>query len=85
LKDKWGCEKRASKPVIIEEENGIQYNYWNCPIQFVTKSVWEFYKRYCHQKRFPSSPMPRYEDMSPKFIRAYIYFETKMTEYREKE
>jgi len=70
----FGCEEKAVKPVEIEEVDGVTYNYYSCPLQFIAPNVWEFFKLYKYAKDFPGG-MPHYEDTCPRFIQAYQYFE----------
>jgi hypothetical protein len=83
-KQLFGCEKKARKYVECEQENNLEYLYWNCPVTFVPKSVREFIKVYKYYKDFPSATMPKFEDCSPKFIRAVNYLESKKNEYLSK-
>ena len=80
-KQLFGCTKKAKKYVEVEQENNVEYFYFNCPLQFVSNSVWEFITVYKYTKDFPSSPMPKFKDCNPKFLQAVNYFESKINEY----
>jgi len=71
---------------LREEEDGVAYIYYNCPINFIPKSVWDFCNIYDYYREFSSAPMPSIKDVSYKFWIAYKYFTSKTNEYsREKD
>jgi hypothetical protein len=80
-KQLFGCTKKAKKYVECELHEGKEYFYWNCPIQFIPKGIWQFMKIYKYQKDFPSAGMPSYKNVNPKFIDAINYLENKVNEY----
>lgn len=79
----WGCEKKTlmPDPVLVEEINGIEYRYWNCPIKFIPDSIWQFITLYDYQRSFPSAPMPKRDNVSKRFLLAYLYYESKYNEF----
>jgi len=84
LKKVWGCQGRPRKPEI-EIEEGVEYHYLNCPLHFVSPSIWEFIRRLDYYEAFPNAPIPSFENVSPKFLRAYNYYESKKAEIRERQ
>jgi len=81
----FGCTEKAKKHVEVEQENGIEYYYYNCPLQFVTNNVWDFMKEYKYHKDFPSAGMPSFRNCNPRWILAVNYLETKISEYSRKD
>ena len=55
--------------------------YWNCPIRFIPDNVYGLVKKYDAIKLLPNMPLPKYSEISPRFMRAIQYFETKSNEY----
>ena len=80
----FGCTEKASRPTEAEEHEGMQYIYWNCPLQFVAPNIWEFFKVYKYMKDFSGAIMPAYKDLNPRFLQAYQYYETQKNLYLSK-
>ena len=78
----WGCVDRTemAEPTFQEEERGIIYRYWNCPIKFVPMNIWKFLEVYDYYKQFPSAPAPSFENVSRRFLKAFQYYESKFNE-----
>jgi hypothetical protein len=77
----FGCAERAKKYVEVEEENGKEYLYWNCPLHFVSGNVWLFLRELKYHRDYPSAGMPNYRNCNPKWIDAVNYYENKIAEY----
>jgi hypothetical protein len=70
----FGCIEKANRPTETEELDGIEYKYWNCPLQFVPPNIWDWYKIYRYVKEF-NGQMPAYEDVNSRFLQACMYYE----------
>jgi hypothetical protein len=82
LKKLYGCNGRSLRPADVETEGNVMTRYWNCPLQFVPSSIWEFIKIFIyHTEQFPSAPMPGYQDVNPKFLQACTYYKMKFAEF----
>lgn len=66
----------------IETDEGEILRYWNCPLNFVPVSVWEFCREYRYRKDFPSVPMPDYDGVSTKWVEAYQTYESKLNAFQ---
>jgi hypothetical protein len=73
-----------SIPPYEEIENGIHFRYWNCPNNFIPKSLGDFMKIYRYYKDFPGAQMPSIENCSYRFFFAYQYYEKKFNEFKLK-
>jgi hypothetical protein len=79
----YGCVDKALRYVEVEEYEGIEYKYYNCPLQFVPPNIWEFLKMYKFMKDFPAS-VPSYKDVCSRFLTAYQYYESQKNIYLAK-
>jgi hypothetical protein len=68
--------------VVAEIEYGKTYLYYNCPIKFVPSNIWDFLKRIGFYKEF-NVPMPRYEEISARFMSAWQYYTDKFAEFSQ--
>jgi len=55
--------------------------YFNCPIRWIPENIYELLKKYDTIKMFPNMPIPAYDKISPRFIGAVQYYESKFNEY----
>lgn len=85
LKETWGCvtKTRMSVPTFEEIENNTHFRYWNCPMKFMSDSIYKFFLVYNYYKDFPSAAMPSFSDVSARFFTAYKYYENKLCENRK--
>ena len=58
------------KPTMVDDDGDIVINYRSCPIKFVPDSVWEFVKMRTFYQKYPSSPFPKYDNVSPRYLKA---------------
>lgn len=81
----WGCESKAamSESARSEVEDGVKYVYDRCLIRFIPSSVYKFIKIYDYYCKFTSAPMPAFTDVSPRFLLAYTYYESKLNQNRQ--
>lgn len=81
----WGCEKKTlmARPTMIDYENGIRINYWSCPINFVPDSIWSFIRNRNFYELHPSSPFPKIQNVSPRYLQAESVLERELTLARE--
>lgn len=80
----WGCKKRSvlQRPVLVEIENGTEYNYWNCPVNFIGDSIKEFLNLYHKIQLFQQCKLPELDKLSVRFVSAAMYYEQKITQYK---
>lgn len=69
-----------SIPTFEEVENGVLLRYWDCPINFIPKNIYEFFMLYDYHKQFTGVKMPAYKNTSKRFLKACQYFEAKFSE-----
>jgi hypothetical protein len=72
-----------SKPTMVDEDNDYKTIFWSCPIKFVPDSIWEFVKMYSFYQNHPSSPFPKYENISPRYLKAEQIFNSELLRNRE--
>lgn len=69
------------EPTFEEVDGDVKYRYWMCPMNFIPGSIVKFNRIYVYQKNYPSAPMPSFIDVSPRFLLASQYYESKYAEY----
>jgi hypothetical protein len=85
MKEAWGCEKAAtvSESARMEEENGTLYIYDRCLVRFIPMSIYKFIQIYDYHSKFFGAAMPAFENVSPRFLAAYYYYEQKLSLYKQ--
>ena len=56
---------------------GILTRFWNCPVNFVTKSVRNLIGMLDYYTEFPSAPMPALDKISGRTLLAMRYYKAK--------
>ena len=81
----WGCEDKAIVPESArsEIEDGVQYVYSQCLVRFIPMSIFKFIQLYDYHSKFTSAPMPSFNDVSPRFLAAYSYYEKHLNQYKQ--
>lgn len=85
LADIYACGQigRAKRPVFeYLDDKGFIIRYWNCPLNFIPKSIVEFNKEYSYIKDF-NIQMPEIRYVSEKWLKVRNIYESKVQEYRE--
>ena len=75
----WGLKAMPKE----KDDNGIVWQYRNCPIRFIPKSIEAFWKIKKYYADFPSAPFPAIKDVSLRFLQASNYYERKLIEFKE--
>lgn len=65
-----------------EIDGEIIYIYDRCLIKFIPMTVFQFINIYTYHTKFPGAAMPAYANVSPRFLSAMTYYESKLAEYR---
>ena len=79
LQEQQGCEEPTQAAVWVDKEERF---YFNCPLKFVPKSIWEWYDQYAYYLKFPGAA-PRYWDQIPRFVEAIFEYENALKEYAD--
>lgn len=79
INELFGCSQKALRPAFVEQDGGKIYQYWNCPIKFIPQNILDFSRKYRYYKTFQGA-MPRFQEVSGRFIYCYEYFENKKAE-----
>jgi hypothetical protein len=84
-KETWGCHGRIKgrQPIAKEDEDGIRYNYFSCPVRFIPASLTSFISLLDFYRDFPSAKMPDFDNVSMRFFMAYRYYNAKLKETLE--
>ena len=75
-----------SVPTFVDEEIGqdgkmVQTKYYSCPVRFVPSNVYDFLAMYDYMKRFPASNTVKYDEASPRFRQAVLYYDLQCTKF----
>ena len=65
------------------EIEGRLFRYWNCPANFIPASIYEWKKIYQYHKDFPGATMKSYSEQNPRFIQAYLTYETWVSKFSQ--
>lgn len=82
IKESLGCEHPTQTPATWLDENE---EWFNCPIQFISQSVFAFFEKYDSFKNGLSMPL-NYEDQIGKFnlaVKSFEYYLNKFTEQKQ--
>lgn len=80
-KEMFACD-RESDEVVFEEEG---YEYYNCPMKFITPAVYNFWDEYSYYKLFPGTA-PKYGEHNIRFFHYAKIYENVLNKcmYKEK-
>jgi len=74
----WGLKAMPKE----KDDNGIVWQYRNCPIRFIPKSIEAFWQIKKYYADFPSAPFPTIKEVSLRFLQASNYYEKKLIEFK---
>ena len=79
-KEYWGCDIPTQIPVWEDEEDV----FYNCPLQFIPNTVWDWAEEYGYNKSMPGTAHP-FAKQSAKYLEFLHYYNIQMSRLRKKE
>jgi len=77
-KEFWGCVRPLKEPLILDECGLGEYEFYNCPIKFITWNTAEWLSKYEYWQE--SKKYPDYEKLSVRDIDAWETFKSALNE-----
>lgn len=84
LKEFWGCDKPSQTVVErLPDDSDNVFEYYSCPMLFISKSSNDFYQKYTMTKNGQIRPQ-EYDSEDAKYIDMVNYYESWLNRFKSK-